>query len=123
MSADSFPGLRRIAGRGGKGLSRQQDLIHFGNNSGYQLINLAYLFGIKNMILCGYNMQVINNKKHFFGDHPQGLNRSGGYNGFVSQYRTIRPEDYGIEIINATPDTALDAFPIMALAEALDKFK
>lgn len=123
MPQSQFPGLRRIKGCGAKGLSRKQDLIHFGNNSGYQLINLAYLFGINRIILCGYNMRVVNNKKHFFGDHPEGLARNGGYTGFVQNYATIKPEDYGIEIVNATPNTALNMFPKMSLTDALQKFR
>jgi hypothetical protein len=123
MSQHSFPGLHRIKGCGAKGLSRKQDLIHFGNNSGFQLINLAYLFGITKFILCGYNMQVIGGKKHFFGEHPEGLNRGGGYTGFIQNYDTIKPADYGIEIINATPQTALRAFPKMSLTDALQRFR
>lgn len=119
MSQSAHPNLHRIAGRSGKGLSTAQDLIHFGNNSGYQLINVALLFGIKRMILCGYNMSVVDKKRHFFGDHPQGLNRSGSYTGFIGNYKTIKPDDYGIEIINATPRSALDMFPKMSLEEAL----
>lgn len=119
LSKAEYPQLRRIAGRSGTGLSTAQDTIHFGNNSGYQLINLALLFGIKTFILCGYNMSVINKKRHFFGDHPQGLNRSGSYTGFVGNYNTIKPASYGIKIINATPQSALTGFPKMSLAEAL----
>lgn len=119
MSKSVYPNLRRIAGRGGKGLSTAQDGIIFGNNSGYQLINVALLFGIKRMILCGYNMSVIDKKRHFFGDHPQGLNRSGNYTGFVGNFKTIKPNDYGIEIVNTTPQSALKMFPVMTLEEAL----
>lgn len=119
MSRAEYPKLHRIAGRSGAGLSAKQDLIHFGNNSGYQLINVAYLFGIKRMILCGYNMSVQDGKRHFFGDHPQGLNRSGNYTGFVSNFNTIKPNALGIEIVNATPQSALKAFPKMSLEEAL----
>ena len=119
MSKSRFPGLRRVKGTGRKGLSSDQNLIHFGNNSGYQLINVAYLYGIKKMILCGYNMSVVNNKRHFFGDHPPGLNRSGNYTGFAKVFTTIKPEALGIEIVNATPHTALTAFPKVELADAL----
>ncbi len=119
MSRADYPRLRRIAGRSGKGLSIAQDLIFFGNNSGYQLINVAFLFGIKRMILCGYNMSVRDGKRHFFGDHPQGLNRSGNYTGFVSNFNTIKPNALGIEIVNATPASALTAFPKVSLEEAL----
>lgn len=122
LSKGRFPKLHRIAGRNGQGLSTDQNQIHFGNNSGYQLINLALLFGIKHFILCGYNMAVVGGKRHFFGDHPQGLNRSGSYTGFVRNYDSIKPELYQIDIINATPNSALRAFPQMSLDDALQKF-
>jgi len=118
LSKSKFPKLRRIAGRSGAGLSTAQDLIYFGNNSGYQLINLALLFGIKKMVLCGYNMSVIRGKRHFFGDHPEGLSK-GNPNGFIAGYNRINPQQYGIEILNATPNTALKAFPIVTLEDAL----
>lgn len=119
MDKSRFPLLRRIAGCSRPGLSTDQGKIHFGNNSGYQLVNLAYLFGIKRILLCGYNMRVVDGRKHFFGDHPQGLCRGGGYAGFVRNYETMHPEKYGLEIINATPNSALHCFKKMALSEAL----
>jgi len=120
LSKNKYPKLRRIAGCSGNGLSVAQDLIHFGNNSGYQLINLALLFGIKRFILCGYDMSVHSGKRHFFGDHPPGLNKSGNYSGFVPMFDTIKSAALGIEILNTTPKSALKAFPKMDLEEALN---
>jgi hypothetical protein len=64
-------------------------------------------------------MQPVKGKKHFFGDHPDGLNRGGGYTGFVKNYESIKPKALDIEIINATPNSALHCFPKMSLEEAL----
>lgn len=113
--------LEVIGGHTGPGLSSQQDLIHFGGNSGFQLLNLALLYGVQRFILCGYNMQPVGGQKHFFGDHPQGLNRSAGYASFASSYQTIQPE-WKSRIINATPDSVLSCFKKMELADALDAY-
>ena len=95
-----------------KGLSREPGVIHSGGNSGYQAINLAYLFGATRIILLGFDMHNHSGKSHFFGDHPPQVGASGMKpDRFIASFRTIKPEKYGIEIINCTRETALDAFP------------
>lgn len=101
------------------GLSREKDTLHTGNNSGYQAINLAYLLGATRILLLGYDMGATGNG-HFFGKHPQNLRQCSDYGKFRAPFRTINPADYGLEIINCTRETALDAFPCMNLEAALE---
>ena len=37
---------------------------------------------------------------------------NGEQSGLIAEMETIKPEDYGIEIINCTPDSAMECFPI-----------
>lgn len=93
-----------------KGLSTDPSTVHSGGNSGYQAINLAMHLGATRIILLGYDMTWTGGKAHWFGNHPEGLNNVKP-DRYIAAYRTIKPEDYGIEILNCSRETALDAFP------------
>lgn len=113
-SAKKF-NLQHIPGKHLKGLSTSPGLIHFGKNSGYQALNIAYLMGGSKFILTGYNMQVVK-KSHFFGEHPPGLNKKSPYPDFVRQFSTIQL-DIGRMIVNCTPNSALKIFDQADLRE------
>lgn len=91
-------------------------MIHFGGNSGYQAINLAFLFGITRVILVGFDMKKDGSKVHFFGNHPYHLKNGGPtettisqwVNNFIKLAADLREE--GVEVINATRETALTCF-------------
>jgi len=116
----TYPDLHLINGRSGAGWSKAQNLIHYGSNSGYQITNVAYLLGIKTMILIGFNMMVVDKKKHFFGDHPKGLAQNSSYQSFAQQFNTIKLDSYDVDVINASQPTALKAFPQMSLEDAIE---
>lgn len=96
------------------GLGR--DKIHFGNNSGYQAINLAYLLGAKSIILLGFDMKRKAGKTHFFGHHPYHRPEQGPTdeimqrwcNNFVQLAADLKSE--GVTVYNATRDSVLNAF-------------
>lgn len=117
-SAQKF-NLNHTPGRHSKDLSLDSSLIHFGSNSGYQALNIAFLMGGRKFILLGYNMKASKGKKHFFGDHPEGLNKNSPYDSFVKNFNTIRPEIRKL-VINCTEDSALDCFVKADLKEILE---
>jgi len=92
------------------GLGRTQ--IHWGGNSGYQCINLAYLWGAARIVLLGFDMQRTGGMSHWFGDHPPGLANGSPYEQWVQRFdklaADLRQED--VEVINATKETALKCF-------------
>lgn len=94
------------------GLSREPGVLHSGRNSGYQALNLAYLSGAKRILLLGFDCH----GTHYFGPHPPELDRGCGHGDWIPEFRTICPSDYGIEIINLSADSAIDAFPKCAIA-------
>lgn len=107
------------------GLSRKWPVICTGGNSGYQAVNLAYLLGFKRIILLGYDMQYTNKKTHWHPDH-QGSGMTNPANNTVFQnwrreFKTIGKElkKEGVEVINATRQTALDVFPRAQLEDVL----
>jgi hypothetical protein len=104
-----------------QGLGREK--IHFGNNSGYQAINLAYLLGASSIILSGFDMKVTAGKTHFFGNHPYHKQGQGPNNeimqrwcrNFVALAQDLKSE--GVQVYNCTRDTALTAFQTRELEQ------
>lgn len=113
-------GVIRIEGFSGNGLGRGRT-IHFGENSGFQAINLAYLFGATRIILLGFDMQRTDGKEHWHGNHPSGLNRHSPFEKFAKNFDALSKdlEAEGVEVINATRQTALKCFKRKNLEEAL----
>lgn len=98
----------------GQGLSLNPKTLIGGSNSGYQAIGLAHkmLPDGGRIILLGYDMGCHEGRSHWFGDHPKRFNSNVKYERFIEAFRTIKPADYGLEILNCSRRTALDAFPI-----------
>lgn len=112
-------GLRVVRGREGVGLGR--DVIHFGSNSGYQAINLAYLRGATRIVLLGYDMQHTGGAVHFFGDHPEQLHNGPDFNSIIPKFKALAADlaAEGVEVINCTRQTALPYFRRAALEDVL----
>lgn len=111
--------LNWIAGTSGPDLSENQQLIHFGGNSGFQILNLALLYGCTKFLLVGYNMSTPGGKRHFFGDHPKPMSRSTSFQSFLQAFSTIKGA-HRQAIFNCTPDTTLKHFEQRNLKEMLD---
>lgn len=71
-SAEKYS-LKYTRGAHKKDFSLDPNLIHFGANSGYQALNIAFLMGGFRFYLVGYNMQPVGKQKHFLGTTRQGL--------------------------------------------------
>lgn len=111
-------GIRIVRGAPGRGYSLDPGLIHYGDNSGFQAINLAILLGAVKIVLVGYDMRHVNGKSHFFGDHPkEHLHQRDEYGSFLPLFEAA-PAPEGVEIINATPGSALTCYPMMGLEDA-----
>lgn len=106
-----------------KEFSTDPAALQTGSNSGFQALNLAYLLGAARVLLAGYDMRVIDGRSHFFGEHPDPLNKPSPYHLFVQAFRDAAPrlKELGLEVINCTPGSALDCFPFQDLEVALDR--
>lgn len=113
-------GLTVIAGQERPGFSVDPAAINYGNNSGFQAVNLALLFGADPIILAGFDMRAIGGKSHFFGEHKAPLRPTGSFTTWIAKF-TKAAEMLGgsPRIINSTPNSALTCFPYVPLAEAL----
>ena len=111
--------LNFIPGLPAKKFSNSPGYIATGGNSGFQALNLAVLHGAQRVILLGYDMQLApDGKRHFFGNHPGGMNRNSRYQDWIKNFRRAKPY-IKIEVINCTRETALDCFPKTKLKDAL----
>lgn len=103
-----------------QGLSTDPARLALGRNSGYQAINLAVLLGAAKIILLGYDMKrAAGEQENFFVGPTKGpVHRYAEWQPF---FRTLLDPlaRLGVSVINCTPDSALECFPKMTLAEAL----
>lgn len=94
-----------------------------GANSGYQALNLALMTGATRIVLLGYDMQLTHGKTHNHGDHGDGLSNPTErmLAGCRQLLDKVAPEiaERGIEVLNATRETALRAYRRVSLNEAL----
>lgn len=115
-------GLNHVFCKYQPSISHDSSVIHAGFNSGFQALNLVYLMGVKRAILLGYDMKLGHRgRKHWFGDHPQPLNKIFD----VAKWRRSmdkaahRYKDAGLDVINASRDTALTEYRRASLADCL----
>lgn len=112
-------GLQRVKGRRADGLGR--DVIHLGGNSGYQAVNLAYLWGARRIVLLGYDMQHTGGASHWHGDHPWKKGVKPPVHTWLPRFTQLAEdlEREGVEVVNATRHTALKCFPRQPLEEVV----
>lgn len=112
-------GLNLVFGDDLPGFSLSPNCIHYGGNSGFQGVNLALLLGARSIILVGFDMS---NAKgaHFFGAHKPPLRNTQSYVSFIGAFETAAKKlPSHIQIVNASPGSALTCFPRMDFAHAL----
>ena len=117
------PLLKHVKRTGTSGLELQAHGIKHGTNSGYQAINVAFHFGVKRIILLGYDMKTKDGATHFHGGygtseptvaHVLAARMLPFFSALVEPLRA-----HGVEVLNANPDSALDCWPKVSIDEAL----
>jgi hypothetical protein len=121
----SEDGTQRLRCAGVAGLSDDPSAVKHGSNGGYQAINLAYLLGAVRIVLLGYDMHVDGERTHWHEGHArQGASGqakalamfAGRFPALVEPLRAA-----GVEVINATPGSALQCWPYSPLEEILGR--
>lgn len=92
-----------------------------GGNSAFQSINLAVLWGADRVILTGVDCK--NRGQHWHGKHPSPMTtpEERAVAQWIKCFNQVAPalKKGGVEVINASRDTALECFPRMTIEEAL----
>lgn len=135
--------LNWIEGRwsGGKrnvtSLSTDPSFIHYGHGAGYEVLGVAYHYGVRRFVLAGYDLRYPRRydrmarkpggRRHFFGEYPPALQHwpkagpNGEMTGLLDCYRTVDCDKLGLTITNCSPGTALDFFETGELSDVLEK--
>lgn len=90
-------------------------------NSGAACISFAVWCGAHRVLLLGFDCQHTGGKTHWHGSHPKGMGDAGSVNKWPAKFRQMATDlkRTGVEIINCSRATALDAFPRAALEDCL----
>lgn len=90
-----------------------------GSNSGMAALNLAVLFGASRIVLCGFDMKLVDGRDNFHDLHqrtaPPPPERYASK--FIPEFERAVPflDALGVETLNATPDSAMKCFPFVSL--------
>lgn len=107
---------------GHDGIETAPDGLRTGaQGSGGAAVNLAVHLGAKRIILLGYDCGTPGSKRHFFGDHPRGLSNMSQFPHWRRAFDTMAQplKDLGIDVVNCSLSTAINAFPCAPLRETL----
>lgn len=115
-------GLNRVVCVDRPGMGRN-GAIHSGGNSGYQAIQLAALRGARRIVLLGFDCQHTGGLRHWHGDHLAPLNNAGPVEFWQAAFPALAADmaAAGIEVLNASRETALDCFRRVSLGDVLDR--
>lgn len=96
--------------------------IGWGGNSGFQALNLAFLFGCNPILLVGYDMR-LDGGVHWHGHHTGNLRnpREGNVRRWRNAVDTAASviSDAGVRVVNCSPVSALQNYEKMPFEEAL----
>jgi len=118
--------LSRQGGRGIKGLpsklfgiSTDPRRVAWNHNSGAAAISLAVHFGVARIILLGFDMSMMAGFSHWHKGH--GRTKPPPFERHLRGFSAIAEDAHklGIEILNASPESAIAVFPKVTLAEVL----
>jgi hypothetical protein len=107
-----------------KGISRDKEKVSWNSNSGGAAISLAVHFGVKRIILLGFDMRLNHGKRsHWHGSHGKDgkARRSLPFPRHLKGFPFIAEDakTMGVEILNASPDSAITEFPKVNIMDVL----
>jgi hypothetical protein len=117
------PQVRCLMLSGQCGLEKDPGKLCHGSNSGYQAINLAYHLGAKRVVLLGYDMKVApNGRTHWHNENRPDDFGTILMKSMLPPFNTlVEPlKEAKVEVINATPDSALTCWPYRPLMGILE---
>lgn len=92
-----------------------------GGNSGFQAVNLAAQFGARRIVLVGFDF----GGPHWHGDHAAPL-RNPRQSTLAEWRQTMDAAapvyaEWGVEVLNVSPISALTAYPVVSMVDALSE--
>jgi hypothetical protein len=101
-------------------------LVGNGGNSGFQALNLLVQFGVKNVILIGFDLHD-RGGVHWYGrntapgmNNPMKVNFDRWQRGYEAVKRRLK--ELGVEIVNASPESDLRVFKMQPLEDTMKEW-
>lgn len=115
--ADYYPRVHFIESVVGSGLPETRDFIKVGATSATQAIELAYIWGARQVGLLGIDCQSPGGRKHWFGNHPPCLDGPLPFERWIEELSILAKELAAekVEVTNCSRETALKCFPRMPI--------
>ena len=101
------------------GIDTTPGFVSWNHCSGSSAINLAYHLGAARIVLIGFDMHDVDDQKNWHEDHKD--NGKAPYQRFLSCFGDIAKDakELGVEIINATKDSAIKNFPYYPIEDLI----
>jgi len=116
------PGIKVVKRRNSPfGISTDPGILIWNLSSGACAINLAFHFGVKRIVLLGFDMQKSGDKHNWHDDYGPRHSGFNPYPRFMRRFSNIAADlkRYNVECLNATPDSAITVFPRVKLEDLL----
>jgi hypothetical protein len=91
-------------------------------NSGAAAISVAAHKGATRVILLGYDCQHTGGRAHWHADHPSPLGNAATVDRWPAKFEQLKKSLRGVEVVNASRDTALRMFERVTLDEAMCEY-
>lgn len=105
----------RLRPLGERGYTDMLGEIYHGSNGGYQMVHAAIQCRL-NVVMLGIDCR---GTQHFFGDHPDRISPDWAPIAMMFHDLVLPALAHGVSVRNASPGSAVDAFPRVDLEEAL----
>ena len=130
--AEGKPGIQAFNRGKPAGIEKRAGFISWNGNTGASAINVAYHLGVSRVVLLGFDMQEVDGDCNWHTEHlemnPNSEKKkleNGGqtcYGRYLKKFPDVVKDAkrLGLEILNATPGSALLDFPMVELRDVLD---
>jgi len=91
------------------------------HNSGANTVSTAIVCGARRVVMLGFDCALTGGRSHHHGDHPAGLRNCDTIARWPAQFARLaaHAQRKGVEVLNASRESALTCFPRVTLAEVL----
>lgn len=116
------PGIKVLKRINVPGLTRDAQSVSWNRSSGSSAISLAVHFGVKRIVLLGFDMDTKRGAHNWHSNHKvKGHSPTSPYSRFLKPFDAIAKDakDMGVEIVNCNMDSKITQFPKMPLTEAV----
>jgi uncharacterized Rossmann fold enzyme len=115
------PAIKTVKRNNRTGISTDPNMLCWNLSSGACAVNLAYLLGVRRVVLVGFDMKLASSGQSNWHVNLKDKPNEKSYIRFMKAFDTIAPiaKKLGFEILNANMDSAMTAFPKVELKNVI----